>query len=54
MECHKPANLHIAPLGIVEPTMQLGLGRSIYTNEQMKKFYAFQNDAGARNAFLAD
>ena len=32
MECHKPANLPIAPLGIDEPTMQLGLGRSIYTD----------------------
>ena len=54
MECHEPAHLPIAPLGIDEPTMQLGLGRSIYTDEQMKEFYAFQNAAGARNAFLAD
>ena len=54
MECHEPANLPIAPLGIDEPTMQLGLGRSIYTDKQMKEFYAFQNAAGARNAFLAD
>ena len=54
MECHEPANLPIAPLGIDEPRMQLGLGRSIYTDEQMKEFYAFQNAAGARNAFLAD
>ena len=54
MECHEPANLPITPLGIDEPTMQLGLGRSIYTNEQMKEFYAFQNADGARNAFLAD
>ena len=53
MECHEPASLPIAPLGIDEPTMQLGLGRSIYTNEQMKEFYAFQNAAGARNASLA-
>ena len=54
MECHEPASLPIAPLGIDEPTMQLSLGRSIYTDEQMKEFYAFQNAAGARNAFLAD
>ena len=54
MECHEPANLPIAPLGIDELTMQLGLGRSIYTDKQMKEFYAFQNAAGARNAFLAD
>ena len=54
MECHEPANLPIASLGIEEPTMQLGLRRSIYTDKQMKEFYAFQNAAGARNAFLAD
>ena len=54
MECHEPSNLPIAPLGIDEPTMQVGLRRSIYTDEQMKEFYAFQNAAGARNAFLAD
>ena len=34
--------------------MQLGLGRSIYTDEQIKEFYSFQNAAGARNAFLAN
>ena len=45
MECHEPAHLPIAPLGIDEPTMQLSLGRSIFTNEQMKEFYAFQNAA---------
>ena len=54
MECHEPAHLPIAPLGIDEPTMQLGLRRSIYTDNQMKEFYAFQNAVGARNAFLAD
>ena len=54
MECHEPANLPIAPLGIDEPTMQLGLGKSIYTDKQMREFYAFQNAAMARNAFLAD
>ena len=54
MECHEPAHLPIMPLGIGEPTMELGLGRSIYTESQMKEFYTFQNAAGARNAFLAD
>ena len=34
--------------------MKLGLGRSIYTESQMREFYTFQNAAGARNAFLAD
>ena len=38
-------HLPIAPLGIDEPTIQLGLGRSIYTDKQMKEFYAFQNAA---------
>ena len=54
MECHEPALLPITPLGIGEPTLKLGLGRSIYTDNQMKEFYAFQNAAGARNAYLAD
>ena len=54
MECHEPAHLPIMPLGIGEPTMELGLGRLIYTKSQMKEFYTFQNAAGARNAFLAD
>ena len=34
--------------------MKLGLGRSIYTESQMREFYTFQNAAEARNAFLAD
>ena len=34
--------------------MKLGLGRSIYSESQMREFYTFQNAAGARNAFLAD
>ena len=54
MECHEPALLPIAPLGIGEPTMTIGLGRSIYTDAQMSEFYAFINAAGTRNAFLAD
>ena len=34
MECHEPALLPITPLGIREPTLKLGLGRSIYTDNQ--------------------
>jgi hypothetical protein len=41
-------------LGIEEPSLQLGLGRSIYTDAQMNEFFAFQNSAGARSAYLAD
>ena len=54
MECHEPALLPITPLGIREPMLKLGLGRSIYTDNQMKEFYAFQNAAGAQNAYMAD
>ena len=44
----------IAPLGIGEPTLKLGLGHSIYTDNQMREFYQFQNAAWARNTYLAD
>ena len=54
MECHESALLPITPFGIGESTLKLGLGRSIYTDNQMKEFYAFQNAAGARNAYLAN
>ena len=50
----QPALLPITLLGIREPTLKLGLGWSIYTDNQMKEFYAFQNAAGARNVYLAD
>ena len=54
MECHEPTLLPITLLSIPEPTLKLGLGRSIYTDKEMKEFYRFQNAAGARNVFLAD
>ena len=54
MECHEPALLPITLLGIGESTRKLGLGWSIYTDNQMKEFYTFQNAAGAQNVYLAD
>ena len=52
MECHEPALLPIAPLGIGEPTLKIGLGRSIYTDAQMSQFYNFINAAGRNKEHL--
>ena len=34
--------------------MNLGLGRSIYSPEQLEEFMRFQESQGTRRAFLAD
>jgi len=40
-ECHTPETLPWTPLGIGDLPVQTGLGRSIYTKEQMEDFFYF-------------
>ena len=52
-ECHAPRIFPLDDLKILDYA-ELGLGRSIYTEQQLQQFYLFQQAAGTRTAFLAD
>ena len=55
LECAAPDLFPVDPLGIQEMSESdfVGLGRSIYSPEQIEQFNLFQEIAGARAAFLA-
>ncbi len=54
-ECHDPAMLPVDEIRI-DPVMinNIGLGKSIYTKEQLEEFARFQDSQGTRKAYLAE
>jgi hypothetical protein len=54
-ECHEPLTLPISPVDIgQEQEEKWGLGRSIYSKEQLDAFHEFQMAATVRAAYVAD
>jgi hypothetical protein len=54
-ECHSPLNIPIATVEIEqEDSPKWGLGRSIYSPEQLKAFHEFQMSNAVRAAYVAD
>jgi hypothetical protein len=54
-ECHSPMNIPIAEMEIDdEPLPKWGLGRSIYSPEQLEAFHEFQMSTAVRAAYVAD
>jgi len=54
-DCGEPGRIPIKPVNIDDVgVMNLGLGRSIYSPEQLEEFKRFQESQGTRRAFLAD
>ncbi len=54
-DCSEPGRIPIKPVNIEDVgIMNLGLGRSIYSPEQLEEFKRFQESQGSRRAFLAD
>jgi hypothetical protein len=54
-ECHDPAMLPVDKVRI-DPVKvnKVGLGKSIYTREQLEEFARFQDSQGTRKAYLAE
>jgi hypothetical protein len=54
-ECHDPAMLPVVEVRI-DPVKinNIGLGKSIYTKEQLKEFARFQDSQGTRKAYLVE
>jgi hypothetical protein len=54
-ECHEPAMLPVDMVKIdpVEVS-DIGLGKSMYTKEQLDEFACFQDSQGTRKAYLAE
>jgi hypothetical protein len=54
-ECHDPEMLPVDEVRI-DPAQvnDIGLGKSIYTQEQLKEFARFQDSQGTRKAYLAE
>ncbi len=54
-ECHDPAMLPVDEVRI-DPVKinNIGLGKSIYTREQLEEFARFQDSQGTRKAYLAE
>jgi hypothetical protein len=54
-ECHDPAMLPVdeVKIDLVEMS-KIGLGKSIYTKEQLDEFARFQDSQGTRKAYLAE
>jgi hypothetical protein len=54
-ECHDPAMLPVDEVRI-DPVKvnDVGLGKSIYTQEQLEEFARFQDSQGTRKAYLAE
>ncbi len=54
-ECHDPAMLPVDEVRI-DPVMvnNIGLGKSIYTKEQLEEFARFKDSQGTRKAYLAE
>ena len=54
-ECHAPDLLPLSPLEIIDSDKEgWGLGRSIYTPQQIEEFHLFQQSQAARNAYVAE
>ncbi len=54
-DCGEPGRIPIKPVNIDDVgVMNLSLGRSIYSPEQLEEFKCFQESQGTRRAFLAD
>jgi hypothetical protein len=54
-ECAPPREIPVEPVLINEGSViGLGLGRSIYSQEQVNNFLAFQDSQGTRKAYLAE
>ncbi len=54
-DCSEPGRISIKPINIDDvDVMNLGLGRSIYSPEQLEEFMRFQESQGTRRAYLAD
>jgi hypothetical protein len=54
-ECHDPSMLPVDEVRIDPVTVNnIGLGKSIYTKEQLEEFARFQDSQGIRKAYLAE
>jgi hypothetical protein len=54
-DCAEPAQLPVDPVKISDVNLlNLGLGRSIYSKEQMEDFAQFQDSQNTRKAYLAE
>jgi hypothetical protein len=54
-ECHDPEMLPVDEVRIVPVKVNdIGLGKSIYTQEQLEEFAQFQDSQGSRKAYLAE
>ncbi len=54
-ECHDPAMLPVGEVKIDPVEINnIGLGKSIYTQEQLEEFARFQDSQGTRKAYLAE
>jgi hypothetical protein len=54
-DCGEPAQLPVDPVKISDVNLlNLGLGRSIYSKEQMEDFAQFQDSQNTRKAYLAE
>jgi hypothetical protein len=54
-DCAEPGQIPTKPVMIDETeVMSLGLGKSIYSPEQIQEFVHFQESQGTRRAFLAE
>ncbi len=54
-ECHDPANAPVDEVRIDPVEVNnIGLGKSIYTREQLDEFARFQDSQGTRKAYLAE
>jgi hypothetical protein len=54
-DCVEPAQLPVDPVKVTDVNvLDLGLGRSIYSKEQMEDFARFQYSQNTRRAYLAE
>ena len=54
-DCAEPGKIPMKPIAIEDvKVLELGLGRSIYSPEQLEEFARFQESQGTRRAFLAE
>ncbi len=53
-ECHDPEMLPVDEVRIDPVVNDIGLGKSIYTKEQLEEFARFQDSQGTRKAYLAE
>jgi hypothetical protein len=53
-ECHDPVMLPVGEVRIDPVKVNIGLGKSIYTKEQLDEFARFQDSQGTQKAYLAE